>query len=329
MLRERLGVVSVKDGCAPQGQCGCCTVLVDGEPRVACVTPATRVVGRVGDDRRRSRRRPCATGSRRASSRPAVRSAVSARPGSSCAPPRPRAQGKTRRVDLDRALAAHLCRCTGWQTVYAAIEGEPTAGAARRGRSTRRRDAPSWRVACRSASDRGFPGVTGASPTTAHPVTRWSRSRDRPARPPATVAAAGIDWVVADSLLEARALAGTVQGRRTTVDPVPPLVPPADPAGGVRLATGWVEPAYLEPDASWCEPGGVPATPLANGGAFGGKVTSPVADAARELADDDGAPGARAVFARRRRASRTEATAHCRGRVLGSRHGAHPRRRRR
>ncbi|HEX5613862.1 MAG TPA: 2Fe-2S iron-sulfur cluster-binding protein, partial [Acidimicrobiia bacterium] len=30
VLRERLGIVSVKDGCAPQGQCGCCTVLVDG-----------------------------------------------------------------------------------------------------------------------------------------------------------------------------------------------------------------------------------------------------------------------------------------------------------
>src|SRR4051794_22920899 len=28
VLRERLGITSVKDGCAPQGQCGCCTVLV-------------------------------------------------------------------------------------------------------------------------------------------------------------------------------------------------------------------------------------------------------------------------------------------------------------
>ena len=45
-LRERIGLVSVKDGCAPQGQCGCCTVLVDGEPRVACVTPLVRVAGR-------------------------------------------------------------------------------------------------------------------------------------------------------------------------------------------------------------------------------------------------------------------------------------------
>jgi hypothetical protein len=56
----------------------------------------------------------------------------------------------------------------------------------------------------------------------------------------------------------------------------------------VRLATSWVEPAYLEPDASWCAPGGEPASPLANGGAFGGKEASPVARAARELADATG-----------------------------------------
>src|SRR5260370_4517864 len=46
LLRERLGLSSLKDGCAPQGQCGCCTVLIDGDARVACVTPATRVAGR-------------------------------------------------------------------------------------------------------------------------------------------------------------------------------------------------------------------------------------------------------------------------------------------
>src|SRR6185437_3999412 len=45
-LREDLDVRSVKDGCSPQGQCGCCTVLVDGAARVACVTPARRVAGR-------------------------------------------------------------------------------------------------------------------------------------------------------------------------------------------------------------------------------------------------------------------------------------------
>ncbi|MGH9274227.1 MAG: (2Fe-2S)-binding protein, partial [Acidimicrobiales bacterium] len=46
VLREGLGLHAPKDGCSPQGQCGCCTVLVDGQPRVACVTPARRVAGR-------------------------------------------------------------------------------------------------------------------------------------------------------------------------------------------------------------------------------------------------------------------------------------------
>ena len=33
-LRDELGVLSPKDGCSPSGQCGCCTVLVDGKARV-------------------------------------------------------------------------------------------------------------------------------------------------------------------------------------------------------------------------------------------------------------------------------------------------------
>ncbi|MEZ5268021.1 MAG: hypothetical protein R2789_05455 [Microthrixaceae bacterium] len=52
------------------------------------------------------------------------------------------------------------------------------------------------------------------------------------------------------------------------------------------LATSWVEPAYLETDASWCEPGGEPASAVANGGAFGGKSRSPLESIARELADE-------------------------------------------
>ena len=55
VLRERLGIISVKDGCAPQGQCGCCTVLVDGEPRVACVTPIAPYLWSRGHDGRGSR----------------------------------------------------------------------------------------------------------------------------------------------------------------------------------------------------------------------------------------------------------------------------------
>ena len=46
LLREGCGVTSPKDGCSPTGQCGCCTVLVDGQAKVACAFPADRAAGR-------------------------------------------------------------------------------------------------------------------------------------------------------------------------------------------------------------------------------------------------------------------------------------------
>jgi len=96
-------------------------------------------------------------------------------------------------------------------------------------------------------------------------------------------------WVVGETLAEARSLSGKVQGRRPSVEAAPPLdLPPGE--WDLTLRTSWVEPAYLETDASWCAPGGVPATPLANGGAFGAKRHSMVADAARQLADLHGRP---------------------------------------
>ena len=57
----------------------------------------------------------------------------------------------------------------------------------------------------------------------------------------------------------------------------------------LTLQTSWLEPAYVEPDASWSRPGGTPASPLANGGAFGGKRHSPAPADARALADASGA----------------------------------------
>jgi len=287
VLRERLRITSAKDGCAPQGQCGCCTVLVDGEPRVACVTPVTRVAGRtvttvegLANDRRE-----------------AFAAAFVAAGGSQCGFCTPGivmrfAGGRARNVD--RSLAAHLCRCTGWLTVREAIAGARTAP----------RD---WeRASARATLEGGAQHVGLAVPLGGAAFADDTAPRDALVavpRPPgsaaAAVEAAGLEWVVGESLHEARARAGKVQGRRTTVDARPPLLgrmPPC-PAGGVQLATQWVEPAYLEPDASWCTPGGEPATPLANGGAFGGKLESCAPRAARALADRFGRT-VRVVYAR-------------------------------
>jgi 4-hydroxybenzoyl-CoA reductase subunit gamma len=44
-LRETAGLTGTKQGC-DGGECGACTVLVDGEPRLACITLAVTCEGR-------------------------------------------------------------------------------------------------------------------------------------------------------------------------------------------------------------------------------------------------------------------------------------------
>jgi aerobic-type carbon monoxide dehydrogenase small subunit (CoxS/CutS family) len=296
-LREHLGITSVKDGCAPQGQCGCCTVLVDGEPRVACVTPVTRVAGR--------------TVTTVEGIAPDVRTALVdafvAHGASQCGFCTPGivvraasllARGKGERVSVDRALAAHLCRCTGWCTIYDAIEDVVAGGATTpaRGVDAAARRATLEGGASQTVGPEVVLGRAGFADDTA-PRDALVAVPLPPGSTAPAVTAAGRQWVVGESLDDARARAGKVQGRRTTVDDVPPIALPDAWPGGVRLATSWAEPAYLELDASWCAPGGEPATALANGGAFGGKTTSLAPRAARELADELGR-AVRVLYAR-------------------------------
>ncbi|MCB0097339.1 MAG: 2Fe-2S iron-sulfur cluster binding domain-containing protein, partial [Caldilineaceae bacterium] len=44
-LREHEGIISPKDGCAPQAACGCCAVQVNDKALLSCVTPMKKVAG--------------------------------------------------------------------------------------------------------------------------------------------------------------------------------------------------------------------------------------------------------------------------------------------
>ena len=96
-------------------------------------------------------------------------------------------------------------------------------------------------------------------------------------------------YVNAATRSEARQIAGAVQGRNSTVALRPVLdVPEGEWA--LTLQTSFVDPAYAEPDVSWCEPGGEPSSPAANAGAFGAKRASVIRRDAHELATSTGQP---------------------------------------
>jgi len=45
VLREECRVLSPKNGCAPEGVCGCCAVLVDGQPVLSCLRKPEQMEG--------------------------------------------------------------------------------------------------------------------------------------------------------------------------------------------------------------------------------------------------------------------------------------------
>lgn len=122
-LRDELDITSPKDGCSPSGQCGCCTVLIDGKVVVSCQQSLEKVAGKsvvtlegLGQEERDS-----------------YANAFAACGGLQCGFCIPgivmRAKGQIdkkgaalTKSDMSRHLGANLCRCTGYVKVLDAIE---------------------------------------------------------------------------------------------------------------------------------------------------------------------------------------------------------------
>ena len=129
-LRDELGVTSPKDGCSPSGQCGCCTVLLDGKARVACQTSmdkaegssVTTLEGLADDERVRYAEAFAAHGALQCGfCTPGIVMRAKALLDKAVQ------KGKVlERDDAARHLGAHLCRCTGYVKILDAVEALAT-----------------------------------------------------------------------------------------------------------------------------------------------------------------------------------------------------------
>jgi len=127
VLRDQLGLTGSKQGC-DGGECGACTVLVDDEPRLACITLAASVSGKrietiegLSESGRMSR----------------LQQEFHEKLGTQCGFCTPgmvmaaeallRREPSPSEAQIKEALAGNICRCTGYvkiiESVQAAAEG--------------------------------------------------------------------------------------------------------------------------------------------------------------------------------------------------------------
>ncbi|MGB1504033.1 MAG: molybdopterin cofactor-binding domain-containing protein [Acidimicrobiales bacterium] len=121
-LRDELRITSPKDGCSPSGQCGCCTVLIDGKARISCQTSLDKASGA---EITTLEGVPEAERARMAD-------AFAAHGALQCGFCTPgivmrtvallSRDKETTRDDAARHLGAHLCRCTGYVKILDAVE---------------------------------------------------------------------------------------------------------------------------------------------------------------------------------------------------------------
>ena len=124
VLREHLGLTGTKEGCG-EGECGACTVLMDGEPVLSCLVPLFQCEGR---------RIETVEGIAAGPARELLERFV-ATGGVQCGACTPgivvtawallQRQGQPSRDEAREALAGNLCRCTGYEGILRALVPEP------------------------------------------------------------------------------------------------------------------------------------------------------------------------------------------------------------
>lgn len=115
VLREECGLTGTKEGCG-EGECGACTVLIDGEPVCSCIVPVSQVANaEVTTIEGLNAEHPL---------QKLFMDEVGAQCGI-CTPGMIMAAlslGPTPTLDDVRtALAGNLCRCTGYSAIYRAV----------------------------------------------------------------------------------------------------------------------------------------------------------------------------------------------------------------
>jgi aerobic carbon-monoxide dehydrogenase small subunit len=115
VLREDLGLTGTKEGCG-EGECGACTVLIDGDPVCACLVPVAQVEGTevrtiegLGGDHPLQHAFMAEVGAQCGICTPGMIMATLA------------LGAKPSLAEIKEGLAGNLCRCTGYEAIYRAI----------------------------------------------------------------------------------------------------------------------------------------------------------------------------------------------------------------
>jgi carbon-monoxide dehydrogenase small subunit len=120
MLRDRLGIKSPKTGC-DRGDCGTCTVLLDGRSVRACLVLAPEADGCEIETLENISKKPSLL-QREFSKRNSFQCGFCAPGVVLSATELLRRNKKPSRAEIQEAIAGNLCRCTGYSPIIEAIE---------------------------------------------------------------------------------------------------------------------------------------------------------------------------------------------------------------